>query len=785
MTTDKTIVDTIPRTDGQPDVIGGRHGRIAGHHQVTGASQYADDINYPGMLHAKILRSPHAHAKILKIDVSEALKIPGVYAAVTGEDFPDKYGIIPWTKDENALALERVRYVGDAVAAVAAVDEATAMKGCAAIRVVYEPLEALFDPEEAAARDDVRLHESKRPGNITKQVDLAFGDVDAEFAESALMVEAEYYFQGTNHAAIEPHCAIGQYESNGLLTVTSATQVPHYLHRDIARVLKVPPNLVRIIQPPIGGAFGGKSEPFDLEFAVALLAMKTGRPVKILYTREEVFLAHRGRHPTRIKAKTSFDKDGMITAYDADLLLDGGAYASFGLVTTYYAGQLTTLPYQMPAYKYRSRRVYTNKPACGPKRGHGAVQPRFAIEVQLDRAANALGIDPIELRRKNFNGEFTRTVNDLRVGSAGLLTCLDAVEEASDWKNRYGKMPHGKGLGIACSAYICGTNYPIYPNDMPQSAVQICADRSGRVRVFCGTSEIGQGSDTMLAAIMAQELGIALEDVRVVSADTDLTPVDLGAYSSRITLMAGHAAVSAAREVAQKVRQAVAKDWECRPKDIALTNRMAIHVQDPDRTMHIRDAFVLGETEFGTLGSVGYYNTPKEGVHGDYRGATIGATPAFSMTAHVAEVTVDAETGWMTVDKIWCAHDCGKALNPLLVEGQMEGSTYMGFGEAVMELHEVSTDGRLRAPGLLDYRIPTSVDSPDVESFIIEHPDPNGPYGAKEAGEGPLHSSIPAICNALYDAIGVRIDELPITPEKIVAAVAEQQDTKDKLEVSG
>ena len=260
--------------------------------------------------------------------------------------------------------------------------------------------------------------------------------------------------------------------------------------------------------------------------------MRSGRPVKLLYEREEVFLAHRGRHPTRISSRMAFDADGRIRGYDADLLLDGGAYASFGLVTTYYSGQLTTLPYEMPAYRYHSRRAYTNKPACGPKRGHGAVQPRFAIEVAIDKAATTLGIDPIELRRRNFIGQYTRSVNGLRVGSLGTIECLEKVEEASGWKARRGNLPPGKGLGIACSTYISGTNYPIYPNDMPQSGIQICADRSGRVRIFSGASDIGQGSNTMVATIIAQELGVALEDIRVVAADTDLTPVDLGAYSS-------------------------------------------------------------------------------------------------------------------------------------------------------------------------------------------------------------------------------------------------------------
>ncbi len=758
--------------------IGGRHGRIDGGEQVTGQARFTDDLSRPRMLCARLVRSPHAHARILRVDATRALALPGVQAVITGRDLTTPYGIIPWTTDEHVLAVERARFVGDAVAAVAAVDEVTASRAAAAVEVEYELLPALLDPEEAARRTDVQLHESKRPGNLTKQVDLAFGDVDAALAGAALTLEHDYSFHGTTHAALEPHCALAEFDTDGLLTVWSSTQVPHYLHRTLAQVLGLPARRVRVIQPPVGGGFGGKSEPFDLEFAAALLAMRTGRPVKLLYTREEVFLAHRGRHPTRIHARTGFDGEGRLVAHDADLLLDGGAYASFGLVTTYYAGQLTALPYALPAYRYRSRRVYTNKPACGPKRGHGAVQPRFAMEVQLDRAATALGIDPIELRRRNFIGEQTRSVNGLRVGSLGLLACLDAVERASGWKERRGHLPRGRGLGVAASAYISGTNYPIYPNEMPQSAVQLCADRSGRVRVFAGTSDIGQGSSTMLATIVATELGVELGDIRVVAADTDLTPVDLGAYSSRITLMAGHAAMDAAREVAQKVRRAVADHWQARARDVSLSRGLAVDVRDPSRTMPLADAFALAEAAFGTLGAVGSYNTPKEGIHGDYRGATIGATPAFSATAHVAEVAVDEETGEVVVEKIWCAHDCGRALSPLLVEGQIEGSCYMGFGEALMEHHETGADGLLVASDLLDYRIPTSLDTPDIASLIVESPDENGPYGAKEAGEGPLHSSIPAIANALFDAVGVRIDALPITPEKVLAALDRRREAQ-------
>jgi 4-hydroxybenzoyl-CoA reductase subunit alpha len=519
---------------------------------------------------------------------------------------------------------------------------------------------------------------------------------------------------------------------------------------------------------------------------VAKLSMKTGRPVKCLYTREEVFLAHRGRHPFSMDYRTGFDQEGRILGVDAYTILDGGAYSSFGLVTTYYSGQLLCAPYKFGAYRFDSTRVYTNKPACGPKRGHGSVQPRFAIEVQLDKGAHALGLDPIELRRRNFLGENVRTINEFVVGSNGFPECLDKVEEASKWKERYGKLPYGRGIGVAGSTYITGTNYCVYPSDLPQAGVQICLDRSGRVRIFAGCSDIGQGSDTMLAVIAAENLGVELDDIRVLSADTDLTPVDLGAYSSRITLMVGHACLMASEELGKKVRQAVAEHWGCSRKLVTLASRRAQRLDDPDIFIPIKEAFELAEAAYGTLGSVGHYDTPKEGVHGQYRGGTIGASPAYSFTAHVVEVEVDPETGDVELIQVWAAHDCGKALSPVLVEAQIEGSVYMGAAEAVMEHHYVMPSGlnpvgrRSEGPGvegllahssLLDYRIPTTLDTPDIHAMIVEKPDPRGPYGAKEAGEGPLHPVIPAIANAIYDAIGVRIDELPITPEKIVAAI--------------
>jgi len=787
--------------------IGKRQRKIEGLEKSTGRTLYADDIRLPEMLHGKILRSPHPHARIVSVDTSAAVAMAGVHGVVTGKDMPTTYGIIPWTPDEYPLAVDRVRYVGDGVAAVAAVDEDTAIRALDLIRVEYEELPAFLDPLAALEADGSTpyVHDARkegRNGNVTKHVHLEFGDVDELMEASDVVVEGEYFFEGTTHTPIEPHCAIGLWQpdggsrppapsrgpgdagsglggrqASGKLTVWSATQVPHYLHRELARVLGVDPARVRVIQPLVGGAFGGKSEPFDLEFCVAKLAMKTGRPVKILYTREEVFYAHRGRHPFHMKYRTGCDAGGRLKSVDAQIVLDGGAYASFGLVTTYYSGQLLCAPYAMPAYRFDSTRVYTNKPACGPKRGHGSVQPRFAFEVQMDKLSERVGLDPIDMRRRNFIGENTRTVNELRITSNGFLACLDAVERASGWRNKFRKLPFGTGVGVAGSTYISGTNYPIYPNRMPQAAIQMQLDRSGRVAVFSGASEIGQGCDSMVAYVAAEELGVPLEHVRVYRGDTDFTPVDLGAYSSRVTFMLGNAAIQAARKLRGMVQEAVAEEWEVKAGEVLLAGGRALWASDTERQMSTREAFNLAEAKFGTLGARGWYDTPKD-VHGEYRGGTIGASPAYSFTAHVAEVAVDVETGFVDVKKLWVAHDCGRALNPVLVEGQMEGSAYMGFAEAIMEQHvfkdaDHGRAGLHDAPSLLDYRIPTSMDTPELESLIIESIDPEGPYGAKEAGEGPLHPSIPAIANAIYDAIGIRMDRLPFSPPAVWRQIEE------------
>jgi 4-hydroxybenzoyl-CoA reductase subunit alpha len=742
--------------------------RVDGVAKVTGAARYTDDMQLPGMLVGKILRSPHAHARIRSIDTSRAEALPGVKAVVTGPDAPVRYGILPVAEDEYPLAVDKVRFVGDEVAAVAAVDEATANRALSLIDVDYEILPAIFDPYEALTRDDVKIHEEARKANIERQVSLTFGDVEGGFAAADYVREDKFFKAAASHAPIEPHSALAQYR-DGKLTLWTSTQVPHYVHRTLAKVLGLPAEQIRVIKPALGGGFGGKGEPFPFEFAACLLARKTGRPVKFTYTREEVFLTHRGRHPMHMKVKTGVRKDGTITALHFESLLDGGAHGSYGVVTLYYSGQLLTGPYVIPAYRFDGARVYTNKPPCGAQRGHGGVQPRYAFEVHLDRIATDLGIDPLEIRFRNAVEPNTRTVNDLRITSCGFKECLERSSRKLQWTERRGRLPRGRGIGIAGGFYVSGAALPIYFNPMPHSSVRIEADRSGRVTVFCGASDIGQGSDTMLALVAAETLGIPPEVVRVVSADTDTTPVDLGSYSSRVTFMAGNACRAAAEEVRNRVLAAVAEVHEVPADQLDIRDRMVCVPGNEGKTLPFSAAVVLAEARGGPVCGSGSYTPPK--LAGSYKGAGVGPSPAYSFGAYAAEVEVDEETGVVKILRLAAAHDLGLALNPPAAEGQVEGATVMGLGETLWEDHAFLDRGQHASPSLLEYKIPTALDVPHIEPILVESVDPEGPYGAKEVGEGSLHPSIPAVLNAVYDAVGIWLHEVPITPESVLKAL--------------
>ena len=505
----------------------------------------------------------------------------------------------------------------------------------------------------------------------------------------------------------------------------------------------------------------------------------TGRPVKIALTREEVFYCHRGRHPVLMWVKTGVKKDGAITAMHFRSFLDGGAYGSYGVASTFYTGALQTVTYGIPRYKFEGARVFTNKPPCGPKRGHGTPQPRFALEVQVDKIAEQLGLDPAQMRRDHLVPPHTVTANYLRVGSMGLGRCIDKVVEGSDWKNRFGKLPHGKGIGIACGSYLSGAGLPIYWNSMPHSGVQLRLDRQGGVCVMCGSTDIGQGSDSILAYIVAEVLGIDPFDIRVVTADTDLTPVDLGSYSSRVTLMTGNAALQAAERARELLTLAVAEKLSAPIENLSFADRRVFDVENPEVGVTFAEAVVLAETKFGTIGTVGSYTPPAS--PGKFKGAGVGPSPAYSYSAAVAEVDVDPDTGIVVVERVWMAHDVGQSINPMLVMGQVEGSVYMGLGEALMEemVYRVNRNVVHKFPSLLEYKSPTTLEMCDVKTYLIEDPDPNGPFGAKEVGQGPLLPIPPAVVNAIYDAVGVRIDEVPATPEKVLAALKAKAQGKE------
>ena len=754
-------------------VLGKPRRRVDGRAKVTGQTRFADDIALPRMLHMKLLRSPQPHALIESIDIAKAKAHPGVHLVLTGQDFPVTFGILPVSQDEYPLAPQHVRYVGDPVAAVVARDEQTAAEACDLMEVKYRPLQTISDPVEALQNPEPRIHAYSELGNIHRLQAFEFGDVDEALERADHVFEDLFFYEGNTHLPIEQHASVAAVDGEGKLTLWSSTQVPHYVHRSLARVLQLPASHIRVIATPNGGGFGGKCDVCNHEMVVGKAAILLGRPVKICLNREEVFYMHRGRHPVLMKFRTGVTKDGKLTGMHLQTLIDGGGYGSYGTASTFYTGALQTVTYEVPRYKFEAARVFTNKPPCGPKRGHGTPQPRFGQEVQLDKIAEKLAIDPAELRLNMVAKPNSLTANWLKIGSIGLEQCIRTVVERSAWKSRFRKLGPGRGLGLACGSYLCGAGLPIYFNKMPQSGVQLLVDRSGQVTAFCGATEIGQGSDDVLAAIIAEVLGIDPFDIRCVTGDTGITPVDLGSYSSRVTVMMGNAAIEASNKVKNLVAQATAEQLEVAPDKLVFANG---RVAFDGRSVTFAEAVSFAEEKFGTLGALGSYKPPR--APGRYKGAGVGPSPAYSYTACVVEAEVDPATGWITVPKIWIAHDIGRTINPVLARGQVEGSVYMGLSEALMEEQvfrrlppKLSRALVHKIPSLLEYKSLTSLDMPEVDTVLIEDPDPNCPFGAKEVGQGPLLPVMPAVANAIYDAVGVRIDELPITPDKVLRAL--------------
>lgn len=767
-------------------LIGKRIPLIDAMRKSTGQALYTDDLAPNACLVGKILRSPHPHAKILAIDTSAALAMPGVHAVLTGREAPNSFGVLPVSQDETALAVDKAIFIGDGVAAVAADDEETALAALRAIRVDYEPLRAFLDLQDSLEEvpEELRLHKKTVGGtNIHKEVRQNFGDVDGEFERALWKKRMSFRFPGIQHAFTEPLVVIAHYDADERMTVWSAQQVPHYLHRALAKVLEMPMHRIRVIRPTVGGGFGGKSDPFPHEMVAALLSRKCRRPVRILFDREEVFYNNHGRHPSKIDVGLAIGHDKKVAALDIDALIDGGAWGSFGVVTTYYNGVLANGPYRVNNFRYRGRRVYSNRPASGAMRGHGAVNTRFAYEVLLDEAAHDLGFDPAQFRIDNALPAYTKTINEFRITTNGIVECIERACAMAKWKDKHGKLPFGRGIGIAGGFYISGSALPIHWDGIPQSTVHLKADFDGGITIHSLAAEIGQGSDTMLAQITADVLGVPIGQCRVYSDSTDTAPIDLGSYSSRVTFMAGNAVRRAAEEMRSLVIGGAADLTGYPPELFVLEDAHAINATNREVRVPFVEALRRAMKDRGALQTSGCYSSPPP-MGGSHKGAAAGLSPTYSFQAFVVEVEVDLLTGKPKVQEVWAAHDCGRALNPLAVEAQIEGCVHMGLGQALCESFDYNK-GNVENPNFLDYRMLSSTETPDIHAILVETYDPEGPFGAKECGEGPLLPALPAVANALFDAIGIRFYEMPITADKIWRALQKQKKSAAKAAAQG
>jgi 4-hydroxybenzoyl-CoA reductase subunit alpha len=743
---------------------------VDGPEKVSGRAKYTADLILPGMLAGRIFRSPYSHAEILEIDVAEAAKLPGVKAIVTGADCDKTFGVLPVARTEHVLARERARYRGEPLAAVAAIDDATAKEALRRIKLKVRELPAYHTAQQALVQGAIAIHDH-RPHNLERDVLFELGNVEAAFAAADLVREGTYNCAEVCQNQMEMHAAIADYDAvRDRMTVHASTQVPYYVHLMLAQILEMDMSRIRVIKPHVGGGFGCRTEALNVELIAALLARKAGGCVRLVVNREETFITHRGRPETDIRLKIGMRKDGRITGVECECIQRGGAHSGYGIVTILYAGSMLYAIYDLDNVKYIGKRVLTNTPPCGAFRGHGTVDVRFAFESLLDDMARALRLDPFAVRRANFLRAPTFTPNDLMVNSYGLPECLDWVERESGWKARKGKLPRGKGLGMACSHYISGASKPVNWTGEPHATVKLKLDFDGSIVLLTGAAEIGQGSSTVLVQSVAEVLGLDLSRIRIISGDSEVVPKDNGSYSSRVTFMVGNAAIEAAQNLKAVLIAAAARKLEAKPSEIECLGEL-YRAGAQDKGLTFNEVVTEALKDTGTITVTGNYSTIPESHGGKkYRGAAIGGTMGYSYSAQVVEVTVDEETGVVTVDKVWVAHDCGKALNRLTVEGQVQGSVWMGMGQAMSE-EAAYHDGLMLTANMLDYRVPTIQDSPPIEVGIIESIDPHGPFGAKEAGEGSLAAFLPALTNAIADATGLRFNDLPVTPDRVFAAV--------------
>lgn len=761
-------------------VVGKSLPRIDGPVKASGQAQYTDDLILPGMIYGKILRSPHPHARILNIDTSKAKKLAGVKTVVTGKDTPGvQYGFTDGLPpDKYPLAMDKVRFIGDEVAAVAAVDQDIAEEALSLIKVEYELLTPVFDPMESMKDGAPRIHEDLIPSPDLAWVDLGLvpvpqphkvvnniaatysrshGDIEQGFREADYIREDRFVIPSTAHGAIEPHVALANFDSGGNLQIWICNQGYIVKRQWLAATLGIPLNKIRVLQSYVGGAFGGKIMLFSHEFLAAFLSMKTGKPVKITLTMEEVFTACYQDQRMTIELKTGIKKDGTLTAREMKTIIDAGGYRGTAKIASWLAYYKSSPVYNIPNMKHDSVCIYTNKSFCGPKRGHGTPQVVFAVESQLDMIAAELGLDPVELRLKNVRKEGTTLPNGDKLLSCGLTECIEKATESAGWEVKRGKIKN-RGIGIGVSAAQSGS--AVYPYG---SSATVKLDPEGLITLFTGTIEIGQASNTAMCQVAAEELGVSMEDINLVSADSELCSIDLGNFAMGGMHGTGEAVRLSAADIKRQLLERASKYLSIKVDEAKVMNHGLYDRNTSKRLATFAEILRSVPRDESTIIGKGYCRggpSKDLGRHSD----------AYAFTVAVAEVEVDRQTGNIRLLKVIISHDSGTEINPLNVEGQVEGQVVMGQGDLFLE-EILNQEGQVINPSFIDYGLPGSVDATDVKFINIQTFEPTGPFGAKQAGECARPPIMAAIANAIYHATGIRFYTLPITPDKILAAL--------------
>jgi len=787
----------------QYSVVGKPIPRVDGSLKASGEAKFTVDIVLPGMLYGKILRSPYPHARILNIDTTKAEALPGVKAVITGKDT----GVVRFSfidtprypADQCPLAVDKVRFIGEEVAAVAAVSEDIAQEALSLIKVEYEELPAVFDPEEAMKDGAPRIHDKITPttttawqdfgvtrearpydavNNISNQVSITVGDAEQGFKDSDYVRQDRFVIPATSHVALEPHVAVASFDSSGKLNVWLSHMGYEHKRYWLAKTLGIPISKVRVNKTYVGGAFGGKISLFPYEFLAAFLSKKSGRPVKVTLSREEVLSTCPPSRRMIIDIKTGVKSDGTIMAQHIKIIDDVGAYRGTSPIALYLAHVFRHAIYNIPHVRHEGVGVYTNKLFTGPKRGHALPQTSFAVESQLDMIAEELGIDPLELRLRNLRKKGDILPNGDRLDSYGLPQCLRQVAESSGWKQKRGKQPN-RGMGIGTGGMFSGAhNYPF------GSAALVKLNPDGRFTLFTGQTEFGGGADTAMAQIAAEELGLTIDDIVVVSGDSELCPYDIGNWLSAGVYVSGQAVRRAAADAKQQLLTHAAEALETKIDQLEINNGRIYVKADPEKAVSFSDMYkygiqmrggdpILGKGYTKAVPDVGFWGGSFKGTAALSQGRG-RFTDAYGLAAAIAQVEVDKETGKVKVLHIVVADDCGTDINPLIVEGQLESQAVMAIGDVLFE--EVATEeGRVINPTLGDYKIPGALDIPKLTTISVQDYEPKGPFGAKEVGETARGAVIPAIANAICNAIGARIYSLPMTPDKILKAMKDER----------